>query len=136
VKKCLYILIGFIHICFFSKSQNNIFFIQYMDNQIYSNPAFTGIKERMNLNILYRQQWSDIDFSQGVSSFSFDSPSRYESIGFGLDFMKDYLGSINRTSFSGNFAYRIKFKNNHSVSLGLKTKLDSYSVNFITFDLF
>jgi len=132
-----YIILSFLSLISIGvKAQQDAMFSQYMDNQIYINPAFAGTKEQMNITMLHRQQWVGVKGAPMSTTFSVHTPLKYESVGLGLDVINDRLGPINRTSYSGNFAYRIKFANKGKLAFGLKGGLDSYSAQFTTIDAY
>jgi type IX secretion system PorP/SprF family membrane protein len=117
-----------------SSAQQDPMFTQYMDNQIYVNPAFAGSKEYMEVTGLQRQQWVAIAGAPMTTTFAVHTPLKYKSIGLGLDLMNDRIGPINRFNASVDFAYRILFKNDSKLSLGLKAGIDSYSSVFREID--
>ncbi len=121
---------------FASKSfgQQTALFTQYLENQTYANPAFTGSKEMLSATLLSRFQWVGIEGAPFTTTLSLHGPTSYESVGLGLDLMHDRIGPVQRTNVSGNFAYRFKVSNDAKLSLGLKLGADVYSIGLSELD--
>jgi type IX secretion system PorP/SprF family membrane protein len=115
-------------------AQQDPLFTQYMDNQIYVNPAFAGSKEYMEITGVHRQQWVGITGAPMTTTLAIHTPLKYKSIGLGLDIMNDKVGPINRFNASVDFAYRIHFDNESKLSFGIKAGIDSYSSSFNDID--
>lgn len=127
IMKKLIIQIGILAAVSTAYSQQDALYTQYMENQIYVNPAYAGSKEYMQLTGVHRQQWVGFTGAPMTTSFSFHSPLKYKSIGLGMDILNDKIGPINRLSAAANFAYRLHFRGDSKLSFGLKAGMDNYS---------
>lgn len=82
-------------------------FTQFMFNETFINPAYTGSREHIALAGLYRNQWVGIDGAPKTQTFSAHSPLRNERIGLGLNILNEEIGVTHDFSFFANYAYRI-----------------------------
>ena len=93
-----------------SFGQQDAQFTQYMDNNLYVNPAYAGSRGMMNMTSIHREQWVGMDGAPRSTSFSLHSPLTYESLGLGLTVVNDQVGPISQTMIYGDFSYTLKFK--------------------------
>lgn len=96
----------------FSYGQQEPHFTQYFDNTLYVNPAYAGSKKVMNAMLLHREQWVGFDGRPRSTTFSLQTPLKYESIGLGLTFVNDVIGPLTQTMAYADMSYTLKFKNN------------------------
>lgn len=105
-------------------AQQDALFTQYIDAQLYANPAEAGSTDHLTIAGIHRQQWAGLEGAPMTSGLMIHSPLHYESIAIGLDLWNDALGTLNRTTAAANFAYRFKFKNGGKFSVGIKALAD------------
>lgn len=104
-----------------ASAQQEPHFAQYFDNTLYVNPAYAGSKGVMNAMLLHREQWVGIDGRPRSTTFSFQTPLPYESVGLGLTAVNDVIGPTTQTMVYGDFSYSLRFKkNNARLAFGLK----------------
>jgi type IX secretion system PorP/SprF family membrane protein len=111
-------------------AQQDAMFTQYMFNGLVLNPAYAGSRDALNATALYRNQWVGIEGAPKTITFSMHAPVRNEKIGLGLIFSNDRLGITNTNNVGLNYAYRIKFKNKGTLSLGLQASVLQYTADF------
>jgi type IX secretion system PorP/SprF family membrane protein len=111
-------------------AQQDAMFTQYMFNGLVLNPAYAGSRDALNATALYRNQWVGIEGAPKTITFSMHAPVRNEKIGLGLIFSNDRLGITNTNNVGLNYAYRIKFKNKGTLSLGLQASVLQYIADF------
>ncbi|MFK7783763.1 MAG: type IX secretion system membrane protein PorP/SprF [Crocinitomicaceae bacterium] len=104
--------------------QQDALFTQYIDAQLYSNPAEAGCNDHVTVAGIHRQQWAGFQGAPMTSGIMVHSPLHYESIAIGLDIWNDALGTLNRTTAGANFAYRFKLKNGAKFTVGIKGLAD------------
>lgn len=109
--------------------QQNALFTQYIDAQLYSNPAYAGSNDVMSFAGIHRQQWAGFKGAPMTTGLMVHSPLHYESIGVGLEVWNDRIGTLNRSTIAGNFAYRFRFKKGGKVSIGIKGLVDLNSAD-------
>lgn len=122
------IILSFVLIaCGFFKSamaQQDALFTQYLDAQLYANPAEAGCNDHITVAGIHRQQWAGFQGAPMTSGLMIHSPLHYESVAIGMDLWNDRLGTLNRTTAAANFAYRFKLKNGAKFSVGIKALAD------------
>lgn len=106
-------------------AQYDALFTQYMFNETFINPAYTGSKEAMSATLLHRQQWVSFPGRPVTTSFSAHGPLQGNKMGVGLNFLTEKVGVMNRTLIYGTYAYRLKFKDQSTLAMGLMAGLES-----------
>ncbi|PHR26325.1 MAG: hypothetical protein COA38_15180 [Fluviicola sp.] len=126
MKKNIIISLGLIVCGIFHSAiaQQDALFTQYIDAQLYANPAEAGCNDHVTIAGIHRQQWAGLQGAPMTSGIMVHSPLQYESIAVGMDIWNDALGTLNRTTVAANFAYRFKFKNGGKFSVGIKGLAD------------
>lgn len=104
---------------------------QYMFNQFYFNPAFTGINQVMQASFSFRSQWTGYNptFDNGgspttqVLTFHSSIP-RFKS-GLGFLVVNDNLGPWRNLSLQLSYAYHVELSKNQKLSLGMRGGMQS-----------
>src|SRR3954471_23198586 len=78
------------------KAQYDAMFTQYMFNEVFINPAYTGSKEAMSATLLHRQQWVNFPGRPITTSFSLHGPLEGNKMGVGLSILNEKVGVMNR----------------------------------------
>jgi type IX secretion system PorP/SprF family membrane protein len=104
-------------------------FSQYLSNGIIINPGYTGSKEVLCANILYRKQMLGFSGSPEYFVFSAHSPLKNQNIGIGLMLLDEKIGCIHNTHFYFNYAFRIPTQNGR-LALGIKAGVDYSQYNW------
>jgi type IX secretion system PorP/SprF family membrane protein len=116
-------------------AQQSVQFSQYIFNGISVNPAYAGYKDVMNLNAMYRQQWSGFPGAPTTGSVSFDGPLRKPNkptnVGLGVQAMMDNLGPQKAISLYGSYSYRIRLdeEDTKRFCIGIGVGATQYSMN-------
>lgn len=95
-------------------------FTQYMDNQLYINPAYAGSRSTLNIGGIHRQQWTGFKGAPMTQTIFAHSPLPYESIGLGGSVINDRVGPLNQTWINLDVSYSLKFKNGGKLAFGVK----------------
>lgn len=102
-------------------AQQEPHFTQYFDNTLYVNPAYAGSKGVMNAMLLHREQWTGFKGRPRSTTFSIQTPLKYESLGLGVTFVNDVIGPMTQTMGYADLSYTLKFKNNNGkLAFGVK----------------
>ena len=115
--------------------QQDPLFSQYMFNDLYNNPAYSGVMGVTNLSMLYRSQWTGYTgtFDQGgaPNTFlaSFNSPIFKLRSGAGFYFLNDNIGPQNNIQFMGSYAYHLGVGNG-KLSFGVRAGVYGQSIDF------
>jgi type IX secretion system PorP/SprF family membrane protein len=99
-------------------AQQDPMYSQYMFNKLALNPAYAGSRELLSADILYRNQWVNIDGAPKTISAAIHSPLNNPHLALGMNIYNDRLGPLNYTGAMATFAYRILFPDS-KLSFGL-----------------
>ena len=103
-------------------AQQSSLFSHYYWNEQYYNPAYAGSKDMLHIRALNRFQWVGLEGTPQTFNAAVHSPLRNENIALGLNFYNDRIGAINKNGVIGQYAYRLKFKEDkYKLSLGVQT---------------
>lgn len=108
-----------------SKAQYDVLFTQYMFNEVFINPAYTGSKEAMSATLLHRQQWVNFPGRPVTTSFSLHGPLEGNKMGAGLSILNERVGVMTRNLIYASYAYRLKLDEKSTLALGLMGGLDN-----------
>lgn len=104
-------------------AQQDPLFSQYMFNKLAINPAYAGSRELLTADLLYRNQWVNIEGAPKTVSSSIHSPLNNPHLALGLYVYNDKIGPVNYNGALGTFAYRIIFpkgKLSFGIQAGIK----------------
>ncbi|MES2566144.1 MAG: type IX secretion system membrane protein PorP/SprF [Bacteroidota bacterium] len=119
MKKSIILLIAVVFSCIAAKAQYDAMFTQYMFNEMYINPAYTGSKDAMAINLTHRQQWVNFPGRPITTSFTLHGPLANDKMGLGISVLNEQIGKLNRNLLYLNYAYRIKVSEKGKLSFGL-----------------
>jgi type IX secretion system PorP/SprF family membrane protein len=92
-----------------ASAQHYPMFSQYMFNGMAINPAYTGSRDALSVNALYRHQWSGFKGAPRTQTLAAHSPLKNPRNNVGVSFLHDRLGVSTHTMIYGMYAYRIDF---------------------------
>jgi len=119
INKHIKILLFFLFISVICKAEYFPIFSQYVSNGLVINPAYSGSREVLSLNLMYRNQWVGLDGAPTYQTFSIHAPLKNAHIGLGLLFLNENSGLTQNTHAYFNYAYRIRMGKG-KLALGLK----------------
>jgi type IX secretion system PorP/SprF family membrane protein len=118
-----------------SARAQNAQFSQYMFNNIYNNPAYSGVEGYTKLSLFHRSQWAgysptsnDPGFAPTTQLVTITSPVMRFNTGFGAFVMNDRVGAQNITQIQTSAAYHLGIKDS-KISLGIRAGVITQSVN-------
>lgn len=79
----------------------------YMHNAIAINPAYSGSHDALSTIFSYRNCLNNFEGSPSTLTLSMHASLNHDKVGLGLFTMSDKYGVSNKTSFIGNYAYRM-----------------------------
>jgi type IX secretion system PorP/SprF family membrane protein len=117
-------------------AQYDAMFTQYMNNEMFINPAYAGSKEALAITALHRQQWVGMDGRPITTTFTIHGPMLANKMGIGLSILNEKLGVSNRNLIYLNYAYRIRTGERGFLSFGLMggVHLQSHRFNDVQLD--
>jgi type IX secretion system PorP/SprF family membrane protein len=102
-----------------SKAQLSPLGVQYFQSPYLANPALAGINQGYNLNIGYSQQWNSIPGAP-VKQYVAGDFKMNERVGLGFHLYNDAAGLMNKTRFSGSYAYHLPLnEEGHKLHFGV-----------------
>lgn len=119
MKKSIILLIAVIFSSIGAKAQYDAMFTQYMFNEMYINPAYTGSKDAMAVNLTHRQQWVNFPGRPITTSFTLHGPLVNNKMGLGLSVLNEQIGKLSRNLVYLNYAYRVKTGEKGHLSFGI-----------------
>ena len=78
----------------------------YFQNRYLGNPAMAGTEKGLDLNLGFRQQWSNIPGSPAIQTLTADYGLN-DKVGLGLNIYNDKSGLFSRTRSVASFAYHL-----------------------------
>jgi type IX secretion system PorP/SprF family membrane protein len=102
-----------------AKAQYDVMFTQYMNNEMFINPAYTGSKDALAVNLLHRQQWTGFEGRPITTTFSAHSPIIKKQIGIGISFLNEKIGVLKRNLIYLSYGYRVRTGEKGVLNFGL-----------------
>lgn len=100
-------------------SQQAPMFTNYMVNTLSVNPAYAGSRDALSLTAIHRSQWLDFQGAPMTQNLTLHAPITAKHIGIGMSLSNDKIGVINQSAAFFSFAYKILFKDQSKLALGL-----------------
>jgi len=108
-------------------AQQDPLFSQYMFNKLAINPGYAGSRELLTTDLLYRNQWVNVDGAPKTISVSLHSPLTNPHLALGANVYNDRIGPMSNTSAMATFAYRIIFPEG-KLSFGIQAGVKSNGI--------
>ncbi|WP_317898073.1 PorP/SprF family type IX secretion system membrane protein [Aurantibacillus circumpalustris] len=115
--------------------QQDPMYTHYMYNTLMVNPAYAGSRDAITITGLHRSQWVSFKGAPIVQSLTIHSPLKNDHLALGLSILNDKIGPSNRTSFYGDFAYRIDLTKKSKLALGLSAGVNMFQANLSSLGL-
>ncbi len=104
-------------------------FTQYIFNEAFINPAYTGSQDALSINASYRNQWVGIDGAPVTGTFVAHAPVFRKKIGVGITVLNESAGVLKTTGGFANFSYRIMMRKS-TLAFGLLGGVQSVREDF------
>jgi type IX secretion system PorP/SprF family membrane protein len=104
-------------------------FTQYMFNEAFINPAYTGSQDALSINGSYRNQWVGIEGAPITETFVAHAPAFHKKIGIGITALNENIGVLKTTAGYLNFSYRVMMRKS-TLSFGLLGGMQSVREDF------
>ena len=99
----------------------------YIEPYFY-NPAYMASKEHVELNLIYRQQWTGVDGAPVFSQLSLIYPIS-KKLATGLNVYNNKRGLLTTTSAQASLSYAIELGNESFLSFGMSGGVGRTSIN-------
>jgi len=137
VGRKLFFLAGLSLVFVAARAQQDPAFSQYMYNQIYLNPGYSGVDGYSNLAVLHRTQYAGYRSTNSLDEtgnpvtqlISISTPIFRINSGAGLYIVNDKLGPQNNLQVQATFAYHLAVGES-KLTFGLNGGVYSQSINF------
>ncbi|MEO1051720.1 MAG: type IX secretion system membrane protein PorP/SprF [Bacteroidota bacterium] len=111
-----------------TKAQQDPLYNLYQFNQFMINPAYAGIYNNFNANLVTRKQWAGIEGSPQTNMLSLHS-SISDQFGGGLLLINDRLGINSNTEFQMSFAYKL-ITGSKTLAFGVQGGLINFTYDY------
>lgn len=88
-------------------AQQRPVFSQYMFNGLVLNPAYAGNQPQLNVSLLHRDQWVNVDGAPKTSTLIAHSALKDRPVGVGLLVSRDKIGVHDDYSVYASYAYKL-----------------------------
>lgn len=95
-------------------------FSQYMNNKLFMNPAYAGMRQALCFSGIYRNQWNSFEGAPNSGVFSADVFLPEDAGGIGFNLMYDKLGFENNLSFRGSYSYHVDVSRHGKLGIGVE----------------
>ncbi len=106
--------------CNTAMGQKEVMFDQYIEAPIAINPAYTGMQEHFNLNILLRRRWFSIPSAPVTPTLYADGTIANGRVGLGFSAINDQMSPFSTTGFYGSTSYIHTTNSGWKFSLGVQ----------------
>lgn len=103
---------------------------QYTLNPFIYNPAFTGLRQGLNANLIYRKMWTDIADAPETRALTLDGAILDEKVGLGAFIYQDFTGILERFGANMSYAYYIKLNKDMRLGLGISAGIQQTRVDW------
>ena len=118
-KKHLLSLLSFVAAIHFSIAQTpGPLYRQFYFNPYVFNPAYVGINDAMDLNLVHRQQWTNFKDAPVTTGASLQFPTS-ERVAIGLNIHSDKQVLLRNSNFMATFGYVVPIASNQSLRFAL-----------------
>jgi type IX secretion system PorP/SprF family membrane protein len=101
------------------KAQFDAMFTQYMNNEMFINPAYAGSCGALSVTALHRQQWVGFKGAPMTTTLTAHTPLMRNKMGIGLSVLNEKIGVSNRNVIYATYAYRLQVTEKAWLSFGL-----------------
>jgi len=100
-------------------------FSNYLDNQVYINPATASMLDNAEVTMTYRNQWPGLSATYVTYSASYAQPVSFLHGGLGLHVTNDAIqqGVLSTTSVNGIYGYYINLDRRTRIGAGIQASL-------------
>lgn len=110
------------------QAQEEFALLQYYNNPVLTNPAFSGVDNSHDVYAHFRRQWAG--FEDAPTSYTLSYNGRFgERFGAGAILFSDRIGNLNRYSAALSYAYHLNLDRDSRISIGLSGRYLNYSVD-------
>ncbi|MEY4605101.1 MAG: hypothetical protein RIT43_2393 [Bacteroidota bacterium] len=124
-----WLLLLFVSLSLYSFNQTDPLYAQFWNTQQRFNPAYTGLKEQHEIHALARWQWVDINGAPVSQLVSYGANFKKYTSGIGFVYEHDQIGYLKSDQVKLTYAYHLKFKDEHYLSVGVGAGTNIIALN-------
>ena len=128
MRKILFTILT-VAICTIANAQQGVQYTAFMFNKLAFNPAYAGSQGHPCISAIHRSQWIAFPGAPNSQSVNFNMPFLNDRVGFGVSLQRDQIGPTNSYWANMSYAYRVKFKEKGTLSIGLSASMRSYNLD-------
>ena len=95
----------------------------YQFNQLFLNPAYSGVNDRTSFDLKYRTQWIGVEGAPNTAFLSGTTSLLKNHIGVGFTLIHDQIGINRNTEFNTTYAYQLDLIRDMKLSFGMSAGL-------------
>jgi len=119
-----------------AKGQEYPWSLQYATNMYTINPAFVGMWDQSGLMVSTRTNWVGIVKSPLSQQFSFHTPIKYQTSGWGLNIRNMNIGKEKQLFLTFDYSYQVRIDMNHYLRFGLRAGIVKFDNNMTDYQLY
>lgn len=112
-----------------ASAQQFSLFSNFVDNQLFLNPAYAGTNDYGEIRGLFRSQWVGVDGAPTTQYFGFANSLDSVPLGFGIHGFNDQSGQINHLGGQISLSYQFNFGENSLLSFGVSGGLSNWGLD-------
>jgi type IX secretion system PorP/SprF family membrane protein len=99
----------------------------YYQNRYLANPAYAGINQKLNVNLIYKRELTKVEGTPAANSVSVDYG--FGKVGVGLNVNTDRDGLLDINRYVVSYAYHLPVGADGALSLGLSGGITTEKIN-------
>jgi len=119
-----------------AKGQEYPWSLQYVTNMYTINPAFVGMWNQSGLMVSTRTNWVGIAKSPLSQQFSYHTPIKYQTSGWGLNIRNMNIGREKQLFMTTDYSYEVRIDMNHYLRFGLRAGVVKFDNNMTEYQLY
>jgi len=111
-------------------SQNEPLYTQFLNNHITTNPAYTGTRNTLAVDLTTRKQWFGVDNSPTTQLLTLHAPINKTRVSLGGAISTDWVGLERVSQALFSYSYLVRINVGMFLSLGLNAGVNNYHFNY------
>lgn len=114
--------------------QQDAQYTQYAYNMHILNPAYAGSEGTLNIGLLGRTQWVNLEGAPQTFTATVNAPIR-RNVGMGFSIIADEVGPVKEQNIYADFSYKIQLNEYANLAFGIKGGFTFINANLPLLDL-
>lgn len=126
--KALLLIVGLLGLSLPGLAQQQALFTQFDYRPLWMNPAFSGSRNSLAIDLATRQQWIGVEGAPMTYYASAHLPINETMMSAGVSLQSDKAGPVMANEFSISYAYLLRINGNHLLSAGINAGVGNHWV--------